>query len=1526
MLKFRREWLLVGLAVVLAAAPAEAQLSPVTGASTQVLGSEPAAWIGQNYDVAFDSTNDVYLLVYNTYFSELKGQWIGTNGLPVGSAFSFGPGEVPRLVYEASSNVFLLTYTHASARKAVVLRYQAGPAVTMLTPSALQLGGLSWIIDTYGGAVYVPSTGAFLATWWDAPGIPGQSYVRWVKPDGTMGTTTALTPAGESHEVPDIACSPTECLAVGKYYNDAAARRGLWGRWLDLNGTPTGNVFYLDVSAQTHDDPLVAYSPTQSSYLITWTKDFGYPQGMRLTPGSTTGSAVFATSNSLGGQTRIAYNTGSQTFVQSMGGWNEDVFAQQLDAQGSPSGSPVTVSNGPTRDSRTALAANSELKHFLAVYRHDVTNVRGLLLQSASGGTTPTPTPTGTFGPAAGAITRTLVSEPSAWIGQNYDIAFDTTNNAYLVVYNTYFLGVVAHWMDTNGNPVGSPVAIGPGEHPRITYEAGNNLFLLTYTHANQRKAIFLRHQPGPGLTVLNATPHVLGTQAWTVDSFGGAAYVPGIGAFLVTWWDAPGFPGQSYVRSLKPDGTLGATTTLTPVGESHEVPDIACGVNECLAVGKYYNDAAARRGLWAVWLNTTGVPTSAVFYLDVSSQTHDDPLVAYSPTQTTYLVTWTKDFGYPQAMRLAPGSTSGSAVFATTVNKLGGQTRMAYNAGTVTFVQSMGGWNEDMFAQQLDALGNPSGSPVTVSNGPTRDSRTAVAANPGVGQFLAIYRHDVTNIRGLLLQGTLADAGPYLLTTVKAGTGTGAVTSNPAGIACGTDCSEAYPTSTVVALTAAADAGSIFAGWSGDADCSDGSVTMSAARSCVAIFNLATAPISTFVSTTPQALRFAATKAGSTGALTAVTAPQAVTVQVDGPTVGWTAVADQPWVQITNGTGSGSGQFFVSIADPGNVLAGATSAAAVIAITPSTAGVNAPLVAVTLAIDQSGGGTTTVPFGFLDSPADGSTDIMGSIPVTGWALDDVGIADVKLYRTCLSFDVSCQSIAGRSLVFMGHATIVTGSRPDVEAVYPAYPDAKRAGWGYMLLTNMLPHVDDGQLFGGQGTLTIYAVATDVEGRTSLIGQSQITLANNNISKPFGAIDTPGQGAITNGRPINFGWVVAPDLNSTAGDATDILMPIDGSTIRVYIDGADRGRLTEYNLCRGSVGNPVPALTFCDDDVSNVFGNPAPLPAGTARTANPTRFRNLDAGRGPIGYFTLDTTTMVNGRHEIVWIAVDSQGRGDGIGSRYFYVLNSGSADTATAAARLSADAPVDGTASGLGASSSLVESLPFWNGTVHGRDGFAPDAPSMIVPQDADGVRRVRVPQLGRVELLFGPVDSGYLVANGTLRDLPAGSSLDVTTGRFAWIPGPSYLGSYRLVFVRDNEQIPVEVTVGPVPTTAPGDSEIRMHLDTPWAGQTVSSPFVLAGWALDPAAWTGSGIGTIHVWAQRVDAPGVEPAFLGVAALTGERPDVGATFGRQFDRSGFSLTVEELPPGVYDVTAYAWNFRTGRWEDARTARVTVR
>lgn len=91
---------------------------------------------------------------------------------------------------------------------------------------------------------------------------------------------------------------------------------------------------------------------------------------------------------------------------------------------------------------------------------------------------------------------------------------------------------------------------------------------------------------------------------------------------------------------------------------------------------------------------------------------------------------------------------------------------------------------------------------------------------------------------------GTLSEwGGTYALTVSLAGSGIGSVTSAPAGITCGTSCLARYAPGTAVVLTPAAASGSLFSRWTGDADCADGQVTMTANLSCIAVFDVIAPP-----------------------------------------------------------------------------------------------------------------------------------------------------------------------------------------------------------------------------------------------------------------------------------------------------------------------------------------------------------------------------------------------------------------------------------------------------------------------------------------------------------------------------------------------------------------------------------------------------------------------------------------------------------------------------------------------------------
>jgi hypothetical protein len=245
-------------------------------------------------------------------------------------------------------------------------------------------------------------------------------------------------------------------------------------------------------------------------------------------------------------------------------------------------------------------------------------------------------------------------------------------------------------------------------------------------------------------------------------------------------------------------------------------------------------------------------------------------------------------------------------------------------------------------------------------------------------------------------------------------------------------------------------------------------------------------------------------------------------------------------------------------------------------------------------------------PFGSFDTPTNNST-VFGSVPVTGWALDNIAIENVKIYRDPVQGE-------GTGLVYISNAIFVEGARPDVETAFPDYPNNYKAGWGYMLLTNSLP-------YQGNGTFTIYAKAADLEGNIVTLGSKTILCDNAHAVKPFGAIDTPTQGGIASGKDyVNFGWTLTPLPNT---------IPPNGSTIFVWVDGLSIGS-PSYNQYRQDIA---------------------------------TLFPGYNNTNGAVGYYYLDTTKYKNGVHTISWSVKDSAGNEAGIGSRYFTIQNTTQSD-----------------------------------------------------------------------------------------------------------------------------------------------------------------------------------------------------------------------------------------------------------------------
>lgn len=288
---------------------------------------------------------------------------------------------------------------------------------------------------------------------------------------------------------------------------------------------------------------------------------------------------------------------------------------------------------------------------------------------------------------------------------------------------------------------------------------------------------------------------------------------------------------------------------------------------------------------------------------------------------------------------------------------------------------------------------------------------------------------------------------------------GAGTVTSTPAGIACGTTCSKMMVGGRPVTLTARANAGSTFTGWSG---------ACSGSAACVVAMNAATAVTATFAKTSPvpvaRTLLPAQVSGGGKGLTLAVNGSGFVASSV----VHWRGAARATTfvsakrlrVAISASDLAAPGSISVSVVTPSP--GGGTSAALTFTITPPPPPPPTPgPVSVTPLKATAAAATSTVAWAAVSGAksyryvagfADGSATVKGTVKARSFRLRlpyHASGAAAGAGVCIWSVDATGQQSVGRSCSAVPVPARPRAAAPRPAAPPPPPPPAPVTDWGW---------------------------------------------------------------------------------------------------------------------------------------------------------------------------------------------------------------------------------------------------------------------------------------------------------------------------------------------------------------------------------------------------------------------------------------------------------------------------------------------
>jgi len=351
------------------------------------------------------------------YGSAVRGQYLGRDGVPVGSTFEIASvGAFNPRVASNGAGLFLVTYAYV-VNNTYTLEARVINVATGVISSAftIQAGG-DFALTYRPGIAWHPLLQQFIVAWAKlSGGGVGQvsTYLTGVTPSATAGLATVLaaeaTPCGASAEYMKHAIPEITILADGTGmlagYRDSTSPAcspfgGLWYRPLAASGAPTGivGIVHGTPDSYLHREQRLAYSPTLNRYVVVWTRSGGFPVynifAQKIAPdGTRDGNAYIVQAPNLSdtdvtndgfGQVGMAYDAAADQFEVALRGNDPGnglapVWRRRLtSAAVAANMTPVRVESGSVDPWPVVVSDNTG--NFLIVYRLDYPRIAATLI------------------------------------------------------------------------------------------------------------------------------------------------------------------------------------------------------------------------------------------------------------------------------------------------------------------------------------------------------------------------------------------------------------------------------------------------------------------------------------------------------------------------------------------------------------------------------------------------------------------------------------------------------------------------------------------------------------------------------------------------------------------------------------------------------------------------------------------------------------------------------------------------------------------------------------------------------------------------------------------------------------------------------------------------------------------------------------------------------------------------------------------------------------------------------------------